>query len=180
ARSARVAREAQGSQGRVRRRTPAWRRLLVAMLGLLASAPAPAWADTARAELKDAQGKVVATATLTDAPGGVRIALRASGLKPGAHGLHIHAVGVCEPPAFTSAGGHFNPQNKKHGHKNPEGAHAGDLPNLTVGANGTGTIHATAAGLGLKDVVGLAPVIHAAPDDGKTDPAGTPGPRITG
>ena len=154
------------------------RRLLVAMLGLLASAPALAWADTARAELKDAQGKIVATATLTDAPGGVRIALRASGLKPGAHGLHIHAVGVCEPPAFTSAGGHFNPRTRKHGHKNPEGAHAGDLPNLTVGADGTGSIETPAAGVTLKDVAGLALVIHADPDDETTDPTGNSGARV--
>ena len=154
------------------------RRLLVAMLGLLASAPALAWADTARAELKDAQGKIVATATLTDGPGGVRIALRASGLKPGAHGLHIHAVGVCAPPAFTSAGGHFNPQNKKHGHKNPEGAHTGDLPNLTVGADGTGSIETPAAGVTLKDVAGLALVIHADPDDETTDPTGNSGARV--
>ena len=150
----------------------------MAMLGLLASAPAPAWADTARAELKDAQGNIVATATLSDAPGGVRIALRASGLKPGDHGLHIHAVGVCEPPAFTSAGGHFNPQTKKHGHKNPEGAHAGDLPNLTVGADGTGSIETPAAGVALKDVAGLALVIHADPDDETTDPTGNSGARV--
>jgi len=154
------------------------RRLLAAMLGLLASTPALAWADTARAELKDAQGTIVATATLTDANGGVRIALRASGLKPGAHGLHIHAVGVCAPPAFTSAGGHFNPQNKKHGHKNPEGAHAGDLPNLTVGADGTGSIETPAAGVALKDVAGLALVIHADPDDETTDPTGNSGARV--
>ena len=154
------------------------RRLLVAMLGLLASAPALAWADTVGAELKDAQGKIVATATLTDANGGVRIALRASGLKPGAHGLHIHAVGVCAPPAFTSAGGHFNPQNKKHGHKNPEGAHTGDLPNLTVAADGTGSIGTTAAGVALKDVAGLALVIHADPDDETTDPTGNSGARV--
>jgi len=96
------------------------RRLLALMLGLLlAGAPASAWAATARAELKDAQGKVVGRATLSDASGGVKVALKATGLKPGAHGFHIHAVGKCEPPAFTSAGGHFNPQNKKHGHKNP-------------------------------------------------------------
>ena len=150
----------------------------MAMLGLLASAPAPAWADTARAELKDAQGTIVATATLTDANGGVRIALRASGLKPGAHGFHIHAVGVCEPPAFTSAGGHFNPLTKKHGHKNPEGAHAGDLPNLTVGADGTGSIETPAAGVALKDVAGLALVIHADPDDETTDPTGNSGARV--
>ena len=155
------------------------RRLLASMLGLLlAGVPAAAWADTARAELKDAQGKVVGRATLSDASGGVKITLTATGLKPGAHGFHIHAVGKCEPPAFTSAGGHFNPQNKKHGRKNPEGAHAGDLPNLTVGANGTGSINTTAAGVKVKDAVGLALVIHADPDDEKTDPTGNAGARI--
>lgn len=154
-------------------------RLLAAMLGLLlVGMPAAARADTARAELKDAQGKLVGTATLSDAPGSVKIALRVTGLKPGNHGFHLHSAGKCEPPGFTSAGGHFNPQNKKHGHKNPEGAHAGDLPNLTVGANGTGSIDATAAGVMLTDVVGLALVIHADPDDEQTDPTGNSGARL--
>ena len=91
---------------------------------------------------------------------------------------HIHAVGTCEPPAFASAGGHFNPGNKKHGHKNPEGAHAGDLPNLTVGADGAGRLEATAAGVTLKDIAGLALVVHADPDDEKTDPTGNSGARV--
>jgi len=155
------------------------RRLLASMLGLLlAGMPAAARADTARAELKDAQGRVLGTATLSDAPGGVKIALGVTGLKPGDHGFHLHAIGKCEPPAFTSAGGHFNPQNKKHGHKNPEGAHAGDLPNLTVGADGTGSIETPAAGVTLKDVAGLALVIHADPDDETTDPTGNSGARV--
>ncbi len=155
------------------------RRLLALMLGLLlAGAPASAWAATARAELKDAQGKVVGRATLSDASGGVKVALKATGLKPGAHGFHIHAVGKCEPPAFTSAGGHFNPQNKKHGHKNPEGAHAGDLPNLVVGSNGAGSLDAVAVGTTLNDVTGLALVIHVDPDDEMTDPAGNSGARV--
>src|SRR3989442_15195707 len=153
------------------------RRLLALMLGLLlAGAPASAWAATARAELKDAQGKVVGRATLSDASGGVKVALKATGLKPGAHGFHIHAVGKCEPPAFTSAGGPFNPQNKKHGHKNPEGAHAGDLPNLVVGSNGAGPLDAVAAGPTPNDATGPAPLLHAPPDDARTDPAGNPGP----
>ncbi len=104
--------------------------------------------------------KVVATVTLGD------------------HGFHIHAVGKCEPPAFTSAGGHFNPQNKKHGRLNPEGAHAGDLPNLKVGADGTGSIDGTVAGVTLKAIVGVALVIHADLDDEKTDPTGNSGGRV--
>jgi superoxide dismutase, Cu-Zn family len=155
------------------------RRARAAMLGLLlAGLPAAAWAETARAELKDAQGKVVGTAVLSEVAGGVRIALKARGLTPGDHGFHLHAVGTCEPPAFTSAGGHFNPQNKKHGHKNPEGAHAGDLPNLRVASDGTGSLEAIAAGVTLKDAVGLALVIHADADDEKTDPTGNAGARV--
>ncbi len=155
------------------------RRQLASLLGfLLIGLPITASAQSARAELKDAQGKVVGTATLSEVAGGVKVALKASGLKSGDHGLHIHAVGKCEPPAFTSAGGHYNPGNKKHGRINPEGAHAGDLPNLKVGADGTGAIEVTAAGVMLKDAAGLALVIHADPDDEKTDPTGNSGARV--
>ena len=161
-------------------------RLFAALLGLLlAGLPATAGAQSAKAELKDAQGKIVGTATLGEVSGGVKIALKASGLKPGDHGVHIHAVGKCEPPAFTSAGGHFNPGNKKHGKQNPEGAHAGDLPNLKVGADGTGSIEVTAGGVTLKGGAGslfqpggTALVVHADPDDEKTDPTGNSGARV--
>src|SRR3990170_4506437 len=93
----------------------------------------PASAQTASAELRNSQGNKVGSATLVEGPQGVKIMLEASNIPPGRHGFHIHAVGKCEPPAFTSAGGHFNPHGKKHGLKNPEGLHAGDLPNLMVG-----------------------------------------------
>lgn len=155
------------------------RRSFAALLGLLlVGLPATASAQSAKAELKDAQGKVVGTARLNQVSGGVKIALKASGLKTGDHGFHIHAVGKCEPPAFTSAGGHFNPQSKKHGRLSPDGAHAGDLPNLKMGADGTGSIDVTAGGVTLKDVAGLALVIHADPDDEKTDPTGNSGARV--
>ncbi len=161
-------------------------RLFAALLGLLlVGLPATANAQSAKTELKDAQGKVVGTARLSEVGGGVKVALKASRLKPGDHGFHIHAVGKCEPLAFTSAGGHFNPGNKKHGKKNPEGAHAGDLPNLKVGADGTGSIDVTAGGVTLKDGAGslfqprgTALVIHADPDDEKTDPTGNSGARV--
>ena len=154
-------------------------RLLVLLLGaLVAGLPAAANAQTAEAELQDAQGNVVGTATLVEAPGGVRMALRVRGLRPGDHGVHIHAVGKCEPPAFSSAGDHYNPRNKKHGRLNPEGPHAGDLGNLSVGASGAGATVATAAGVALADAVGLALIVHADPDDEKTDPAGNAGARV--
>src|SRR5262245_23033330 len=69
-------------------------------------------------------------------PGGTYLRIAVQDLPPGDHGLHLHAVGRCDGPAFQSAGAHWNPAARKHGHLNPEGAHAGDLPNLTVSANG--------------------------------------------
>src|SRR5258705_3109616 len=112
---------------------------------LIVRLPAGVHAQRARATLRDAQGPVVGAATLNEVSGGVKIAVQVSGLKPGEHGFHIHAVGMCEPPAFTTAGAHFNPYGKEHGHKNPKGAHAGELPNLTVRADGTGSIYETAS-----------------------------------
>jgi Cu-Zn family superoxide dismutase len=114
------------------------------------------------------------------------MAVVVNNLPPGKHGFHIHAVGKCDPPDFQSAGGHFNPFGKKHGLKNPEGPHAGDLPNLEVGPDGKGKLETTVGGLtlgkeGLATLFGsngTAVVIHAGPDDEKTDPAGNSGARI--
>ncbi len=96
-----------------------------------------------QAVLKDKAGQQVGLVTFTGHPDGVRIEVSATGLPPGPKGIHIHAVGKCEPPEFTSAGNHFNPTDKKHGRLNPEGAHAGDLPNLDVTSAGTARLDAT-------------------------------------
>jgi Cu-Zn family superoxide dismutase len=106
-------------------------------------------------------------------------------MPPGIHALHIHSAGTCEKPDFKSAKGHFNPYGRKHGLKNPDGPHAGDLLNITIGSDGTGAIIVTAplATLGDGDNSlfwqgGTAIMLHEGPDDYMTDPAGAAGPRI--
>src|SRR5512146_2724282 len=103
----------------------------------------PLKAETAKAELANAQGESVGTATIKSLRGGVKITLKARNLPPGTHAMHLHAVGKCEAPDFKSAGPHFNPYHKQHGAKNPQGAHAGDLPNFTVKADGTARVKVT-------------------------------------
>jgi len=108
----------------------------------------------------------------------------ASGLTPGDHGVHLHAVGKCEEPAFASAGGHLNPAGRQHGMNNPAGRHLGDLPNLVAGADGTATLSyplgdpASSLSASLFDADGTALVIHAGPDDYITDPSGNSGGRV--
>lgn len=105
------------------------------------------------------------------------IKVEAEGLAPGVHGIHLHAVGRCDGPDFKSAGGHWNPAGRQHGHDNPQGAHLGDLPNLSVGSDGRGTASFTVDG-DMADADGTSLVIHADPDDNKTDPSGNSGARI--
>lgn len=139
----------------------------------------------AHADIVNAQGQKIGTATFSQTRAGVRIKLDVSQLPPGTHGTHIHTVGKCEGPDFTSAGPHLNPDAKKHGTLNPEGPHAGDMPNIEVGSNGQvrTTIIAKGATMGdgpnsLFHEGGTSIVIHAKADDYKTDPSGNSGPRI--
>jgi superoxide dismutase, Cu-Zn family len=157
-----------------------------ALTALTAGMAAGALVGTnAKAELKDSQGKAVGTAQLKQVPDGIEISVRVTGIPAGTHAFHIHSVGQCAGPDFESAGQHFNPEGKKHGMKNPDGPHAGDLPNLSVGADGTGSArvvnsHFTLGG-GANSLFhqgGTAIVIHEKADDDKTDPAGNAGGRI--
>jgi Cu-Zn family superoxide dismutase len=142
-------------------------------------------ATDAKATFKSADSADVGRADLTQVSGGVLIKLALKGLPPGGHAFHIHAVGKCEAP-FTSAGGHFNPQNKKHGMMASDGQHAGDMPNLDVPASGelklevlnTAVTLEKGAANSLFKPEGTALVIHATVDDYKSDPAGNAGGRI--
>lgn len=132
----------------------------------------------------DAQGRPVGIAVLTEAERGVRVNVNVRGLPPGTHGIHIHENGVCDPPGFTTAGGHYDPTGRQHGLENPQGPHAGDLPNLTVGADGEGAMEVVAPVVTLRGTNpllkqgGTALVIHATADDQRTDPSGNSGARI--
>jgi Cu-Zn family superoxide dismutase len=156
------------------------------LLGLSACATTPPAAPTAGATIADGSGRTVARATLRQTAGGVAVHVEAAGLAPGSYGVHLHAVGRCEPPAFASAGPHWNPTGRQHGRDNPAGAHMGDLPNLVVGGDGRGASDYEVAGAALAgggadtllDADGAAVVVHAQPDDYRTDPSGNSGARI--
>ncbi|URW74829.1 superoxide dismutase family protein [Sphingomonas donggukensis] len=146
-----------------------------------ATMDAPVRTGGAEAILKTAAGATVGRATASEAGGSIRIAVSGTGMPPGTHGVHVHTVGRCDAPDFATAGGHWNPMGKMHGSENPMGPHAGDLPNLVVGADGRGTLTMMLpAGTmaGLLDADGAAFVVHAAADDLKTDPSGNSGGRI--
>lgn len=107
---------------------------------------------------------------------------RISGLTPGAHGFHIHEKGDCSAPDATSAGGHFNPGGKAHGHPDHADHHVGDMPQLMADASGNATLTATLSGPtigdGAANIVGRSVIVHAAPDDFKTQPTGNSGARV--
>ena len=150
---------------------------------------APPDVPVSTANLVSSSGAVLGNVRVFSEPTGLLLRVSAAGLPPGVHGVHLHAAGRCDPPGFTSAGPHWNPTQRQHGHQNPNGFHTGDLGNLGVGADGklvAGLLvpgarwRADSYGTGpvLMDADGAALVLHAKADDERTDPSGNSGDRI--
>lgn len=148
----------------------------------------PTGAGVPTSALINTAGQQIGTVGMWETPGGISFRISASGLPRGIHAVHVHTTGRCDPPGFDSAGGHWNPAARRHGFDNPAGPHRGDLPNVTVAANGVLNETVTMPGArymgsdGLFDANpgadGAALVIHAGADDYRTDPSGNSGGRI--
>jgi len=141
--------------------------------------------NIARAQLLGPENESLGEAIVGNGDDGLIVQIRAEGLSAGQHGVHLHAIGTCEGPDFKSAGGHWNPDGKEHGLDNPKGSHKGDFPNLDIGEDGKGSLEAVVPGVSLSgdknpllDEDGSAIVIHAGPDDLKSDPSGNSGGRV--
>jgi superoxide dismutase, Cu-Zn family len=169
----------------------------VLLFGLSAPRPAPAQSGGgnssgqgavpagATADLKNREGQTIGRARLTDTPNGVLITVTLERAPAGEHAFHIHDTGRCDAPAFESAGGHFNPTQARHGFLDAKGPHRGDLPNIHVPSSGQLAFEYVADGVTLSagtasllDQDGSALVMHAKPDDYRTDPAGAAGDRV--
>ncbi|MEO8194711.1 MAG: superoxide dismutase family protein [Gemmatimonadales bacterium] len=162
----------------------------VAILAACASAPgASSRISVAYAAISDAKGNERGVAELwQDRDNVVHVNAQVSGMPPGPHGIHFHAVGSCDASgatAFASAGAHYNPLGRQHGLDNPAGPHAGDAPNFTVSSDGlarvsfaTDRVSLTDGSTTLFDSDGSALVIHAAADDQISQPSGNSGARI--
>lgn len=138
--------------------------------------------EQAVAALQTGTGQAAGTATATVTGDAVMVVVAVQNMPAGEHGVHVHMVGRCDGPDFTTAGSHWNPTAQTHGLEGGSGQHAGDMPNLVVNAQGTGTLEYTLQGgatfAGLMDADGSAFVVHANADDQRTDPSGESGGRI--
>jgi Cu-Zn family superoxide dismutase len=144
-------------------------------------APAPAPPSVAHAVLQSTSG-VGGTVSFTEQGGSVTIEAHLTGVAAGDHGFHVHETGDCSAADYTSAGGHFNPTIAPHGAPSDAAHHAGDLGNIAISADGSGTLSISSSMLsvapGANSVVGKAVIVHAKADDLKTQPTGDAGGRI--
>lgn len=156
-----------------------------ALLAACAQTPAAGGGATAVAEMKPTAGNAVAGTVRFEQSGSkVVVTAAITGLKPSSeHGFHVHEKGDCSAPDATSAGGHFNPAGRPHGHHGKAERHAGDMPNLRADASGTARVtwesDLLSVGSGSADVIGRSVVIHRDPDDYASQPAGNSGPRLS-
>ena len=138
----------------------------------------------ARAEFLAKSGSAVAgSVNFTERGDKVLVEVRALGLKPNSeHGFHIHEKGDCSAADATSAGGHFNPDNRSHGHPESAQSHAGDMPNLKADDKGQAITTFEMKGVKLNSgdhgILQRSVIIHANPDDHTSQPAGNAGARI--
>lgn len=136
------------------------------------------------AALTLANGQPAGSAQLVAVGGTVTLAVGLTGIAPGSHGIHLHTTGACNGPDFASAGGHLNPLGRHHGSLAVGGMHEGDLPNVIIQPGGSGALTVDLKGTvedirgWLFDADGTAIVVHAGPDDYRTDPSGNSGARI--
>lgn len=162
------------------------RKLLCACFGLvLLAGCAQGEPKEVEVKLRNATGDEVGKATLSEQPGGLQIKIEAKGFKPGPHGFHIHEVGECKAPDFSSSGNHFNTEEKEHGLLNQNGAENGDLPNLTADNKGEIKAEVMAPNTSLKEGKntlrrknGTSLIITENADDGMTQPTGKSGKRL--
>lgn len=140
--------------------------------------------EVVTADLARADGSWAGVATISKRSDGTFLSLSGEAPAAGTYGMHIHAVGKCQGPEFTTAGPHWNPAMKQHGLENPMGAHRGDLPNVVANADRKLTLEQRLDDIslegaeGLLDADGAALIIHEKADDYRTDPTGNSGKRI--
>jgi len=162
--------------------------ILVAVLSTFCFSLQNSFAESpiiAKSKIKNNSGEIVGLASFIESSEGVNIAVLVQSLTPGLHGIHIHQIGKCNMPDFKSAGGHFNPFAMSHGTKNPKGYHVGDLANIYIKPDGTGSLlitsHLSTLEHGINSLLkkdGTSIVIHSGPDDLISDPSGNAGKRV--